>query len=131
MAFRPDTSKLSKLAASLRQQPVVLAQKIAAQVAPGVTAKAQQAYSAGQTVYGDARPTGAAGNALTLVQSGATQGSLRFVAIGTRVRVALGTRYAKYLIGKYRILPSGALPVAWRDAIAALARTEIEKGVAA
>ena len=59
------------------------------------------------------------GAAMSLVQSGVTRSSLRFVAVGTIVRVALGTKYAKYLIGKYKILPSGnaPIPAKWRESL--------------
>ncbi len=124
-----NISKLSQLAASLRQLPRVLAIDVAAKVAPSITALARASFDGGRTAYGDARPAGVHGNALTLVKSGDTAATLNFVAIGTKVRAVLGTRYAKFLIGKYGILPSGALPFAWADDIDATARAEIAKAL--
>lgn len=58
------------------------------------------------------------GRELRLVRTGATRAALRFVAVGTVIRCVLGPRYARYLVGKYRILPSGqqAVPFRWRRA---------------
>lgn len=66
------------------------------------------------------------GAQLDLVFSGDTQRQLRFVVNGTLIRCALGPRYAKYLIGKYKILPIGdrtSMPVAWVRALDELVRT--------
>lgn len=109
----------------LREMPRVLAHRVAEAVAPKITALAQASFDAGQTVYGEARPLGVRGNRLTLVASGTTRGALRFVATGRIVRCVLGPRYAKYLVGKYKILPPGdlaALPPAWDQTIGDTAR---------
>jgi hypothetical protein len=56
------------------------------------------------------------GEQLTLNRTGDTRRDLRFVVNGTIIRCALGPKYAKYLIGKYKILPIGdrtSMPVAW------------------
>lgn len=129
--LRGNPAKLSQLAGALRKLPTRLAQTVAGRVAPAISARAASAYSSGRTVYGDARPLGVQGNALTLMQSGRTQSLLRFVAVGTIVRCVLGTRYAKYLIGKYRILPMGSLPITWQQEIGDVARQEIRKGLTA
>lgn len=121
---------LFELNRRIRKIPVVLAQEVAADVAPVLTSMAQSSYGGGQTVYGEARPSGVAGNALDLEVTGATRGDVRFVAIGTVVRAVLGTRWAKYLVGKYRILPMGAIPVAWSKRIAELARARIGRALA-
>jgi len=126
-----NISKLRDLGKRLKDLPVALAQSVAQAVAPALTGQAQADFASGLTAYGEARPVGVHGNALSLVRSGITEGSIRFVAIGTRVRVAFGTPYAKYLVGKYRILPVGALPVAWSELIAKIARDELAKGMAA
>lgn len=86
------------------------------------------AFESGRNVYGDARPKGSAGNDLTLVQSGATKAALRFVASGTVIRAQLGPRYARYLVGKYKILPIGdrtGMPIAWVRALNELAATMV------
>jgi hypothetical protein len=126
---RPNTKTLRKLAKSLRDKPVVAQQNIASRVAPVITAMAGSSYDGGQTVYGDARPTGVNGNALDLVVTGKTRSTVVFKAIGTIVRAVLGTKYARYLIGKYRILPIGnaAMPFSWQSRIRTIANEELSK----
>jgi hypothetical protein len=53
---------------------------------------------------------------LTLVLTGKVRGHVQFKTDGTRrVRAELSTKYARYLIGKYGILPNGraAMPCKW------------------
>jgi Na+/glutamate symporter len=75
-------------------------------------------------VYGQTRPPSTSGQPLTLRRTGATEATLRFVAIGTIVRCVLGTPYAKYLIGNYRVLPMGRMPVQWSRDINDLVQRE-------
>jgi hypothetical protein len=67
---------------------------------------------------------------VSLVRTGKTRDQLRFVVNGTIIRCALGPRYAKYLIGKYKILPIGdrtAMPANWTRALDELVRTAQER----
>lgn len=128
--LRGNVENLRRLRSKLRKLPKVIAQNVASAVAPTITTKARGAYQGGQTVYGDPRPLGVDGNALTLHKTGRTLGALSFIAIGTIVRARLGTRYARYLIGKYRILPMGRLPISWSRAIADAVRSEVPKELA-
>jgi len=124
MSLRGNPGNLRALAQKLRQLPRDVARNVAAEVAPKLTALAQSAYDGGRTVYGDARPEGKHGP-LTLVESGATRRDMRAAATGTSVRFVLGPRWAKYLVGKYRILPGGdlvALPDDWSRTIGDTAR---------
>lgn len=121
MGLRGNIGTLRQLRNGLEALPAQLAVAVAADVAPALTRAARASYDAGEDVYGNPRPTSVAkgkeGNLLTLVESGATRDGLRFVADGTRVRVPLPTRWAKYLIGKFRILPIGdrsEIPFRWR-----------------
>ena len=67
---------------------------------------------------GRRRGSYAEGGRLNLRETGATRSDVYFVAIGTLVRAQLGPKYAKYLIGKYKILPSqGPLPSRWSEAL--------------
>jgi hypothetical protein len=104
---------LAQLKRDLAAMPMSMAHDVARQVAPVLTMLAQQAFDGGVNVYGDARPRGVSGKALTLVKTSATRRTVRFVANGTIVRCVLPTRYAKYLIGKYGILPNGKPPIEW------------------
>ncbi len=114
--FAGGIASFRDLKARLRTMATTVAHDVAQQAAPALTAAAVASYNAGQTVYGATRPQGVNGNQLTLNKSGDTLSTLRFVANGTIVRVVLGTKYARYLIGKYAILPNGsaAIPPAWR-----------------
>lgn len=97
----------------------VAAQSVASQAAPLLTTQARSDFDAGRTVYGTVRPSGVRGP-VTLVRTGATRSTLGFSAQGTRMRVVLSTRWAKYLVGRFRILPIGdrsAIPPAWKKAI--------------
>jgi hypothetical protein len=108
--------------ASLRALPRSVAHQVAQRGAPKLTALTREAFDGNRNVYGDARPAGVDGQPLTLVKSGATRAALKFTANGTIIRAVLGTRYAKYLIGKYGILPNGALPVKWSRALAEIVK---------
>jgi len=98
----------------LREFPLSLAHDIAQRAAPAITDQATSAFDAGNTVYGEARPRSVYGHPLTLLGPKAvTRKTIKFVSNGTIVRCVLGTKYAKYLIGKYGILPNGYLPESW------------------
>lgn len=103
---------LSQFAKDLRRLPTVVAQKIATEAAPAITALAEKSFGGSETPYGAKWPAGKKGQIVTLIKSGALKGYIRYVAIGTRLRVALGVRYAKYQIGKRPVYPKqfGDLP---------------------
>lgn len=132
MALKGDTRTLRNLNKRLTQMPKMLAQQVAREAAQEITALAQASYDSGQTVYGDARPRGVHGNELSLVETGFTRAALRFVSDGgTKIRAALGRPYARFLIGKYRILPIGnaALPFAWAARLKALVQKHAERAL--
>ena len=117
-AFRKKLLTVSRVAAI----------KIAKKAAPAVTGEATGSYDSGQTVHGDPRPLGVEGNALSLVLSGTTRGAMKFVSDGgTKIRAVLGTKYAKFLIGKYGILPTGALPTSWQKRLAKVSEAELDR----
>jgi len=130
---RLNTATLRKLAKSIQHKPLVAQQNIAARVAPIITQLAGQSYDSGQTVYGDARPSGVHGNRLSLMKTGKTRPTVFFKAVGTIVRAVLGTKWSKYLIGKYKILPIGNadMPFLWRLAIRRIANEELARHYAA
>lgn len=105
----------------------VVAQRVAARVAPELTALNLASFDAGQTPYGDAWEPGRDGRDVDLVKSGATRASVVYVAIGTRVRCVLGPRYLKFQIGRRGILPRGGqtLPGAQSARIREIAAEEI------
>jgi hypothetical protein len=112
----------ASLKAALKRMPVSLANDVAQASAPGLTLRTRGAYDGGKTVYGEARPAGVDGGALTLEKTGATKAAVRFVANGRIVRCVLPTKYAKFLVGKYKILPNGAMPAEWSQYLAGLVR---------
>jgi hypothetical protein len=121
-------ASMRQIKAQIRRLPITVAHVVARQVAPIFTHFAQLAFDTGRNVYGDTRPAGVDGRPLSLVATGTTRRVLRFVANGTIVRAELGPRYARYLVGKYKILPVGdrtALPIAWVRAIDELVATAI------
>jgi|SRR4051812_42776361 hypothetical protein len=97
----------------LRALPTTVAAAVAKEAAPATTGLARAAFNSGKTVYEEPRPLGVDGEPLKLKRTGATERDLLFVSNGTIVRCVLGQPYMKYLVGKYKILPNGALPVGW------------------
>lgn len=79
--------------------------KVAAEAAPVLTELAAKTFNASQTPDGAAWPAGKKGQTVTLRKSGALFRYIKYVAIGTRLRVALGVPYAKYQIGKRPVFP--------------------------
>ncbi len=113
-------ASLSKFAADLRNLPRVVAIKVAAASAPVLTQLTQATFNASENAYGTSWKPGAEGQTITLKKSGALFSKIHYVAIGTKLRVALGVKYAKYVVGKRPVTPSqgGALPVAYSEALA-------------
>ena len=103
----------------LRTLPLVVAHKVAQAAAPALTAAAQASFAAGETPYGDGWLPSPDGKTVTLRKSGALMSGVRYVAIGTRLRVALTTRYAKYVVGKRPVTPrqGSALPTEYTAAL--------------
>jgi hypothetical protein len=122
--LRGNPGLLKQLGRKLAELPTTVRAEVARQAAPVVTALAQSAFDGGQTVYGDARPTGVDGNALDLTVTGSARRSLNFVANGTQLRCTFGPKHFKFLIGKYKILPNNALPFRWRRALDEITKRE-------
>lgn len=120
MSLRGNLSSIKALKSRLRELPRTVAHDVARRAAPELTQLTASAYESGRSVYGEPRPPGVDGRRLTLDATGATRRTLQFVANGTIVRCVLGTKYARYLIGKYGILPNGAMPSEWSRRLAAL-----------
>lgn len=124
MGLKGNPQRIKTFAAQLRALPITLAAAVAEKAAPAMTELTTSAYDGGKTVYGDARPKAESGGNLDLEESGDTRAQVRFVRIGTIVRCSLGTLYAKYLIGKYKILPNGPVPAVWRAKLDAILAAE-------
>lgn len=126
MSLKGNPQTLKSFAKKLSKVSTVAAQAVATRAAAPLTSRAGSDYDGGRTAYGEARPPGVNGNALSLVKSGDTRSLLRFTSIGTRVRVVLGTPYAKFLIGKYKILPN-SLPRPWATELERITGEELRK----
>jgi hypothetical protein len=127
---------LRGLKAQMRKRPVSLAHSIAQRVGPEFTRQAREVFATGRDVYGHPRLTSEAqrngqvsGDLLTLRDTGALWEELRFKASGSIVRCVLGVPYAKFLIGRYKILPIGdrtPMPPLWLQAVSRIAEQETD-----
>jgi hypothetical protein len=114
-----DLSSLSRFSAALRRLPTVVAQRVAEQAAPALTDAALSTFNASQDPFGTPWDAGADGQRVTLRRTGALAKYIRYVAIGTKLRVSLGVSYAKYKVAKRPIFPKQGepLPVAYVDVL--------------
>jgi hypothetical protein len=118
MGLSGDIGRISDLKKKIQELPTTIAVDVAARAAPEMTTLTREAFAAGQTVYGEARPLGVDGKPLTLKKTGAVEKDLEFKSDGgTKIRAVIGEKYAKYLIGKYKILPIVHIPAKWSKAL--------------
>lgn len=118
--LKGNLRSLARFSENLRGLPLVLGQRIAAKVAAPLTALARATFDASENPYGEPWAPGANGQTITLKKTEALARLNRYVAIGTKLRVALGVRYAKYQIGKRLVFPrqGAGLPESWRQLLA-------------
>lgn len=127
-------NSLAKFSQSLRRLPRVVAQKVAANAAAEITRLAHATFNASEDAYGVPWSPGADGQRVTLRKSGRFARYVRYVAIGTKLRAALGVPYARYQIGRRPVFPrqGQALPTAYVRALSEVAdktvRTELGGG---
>jgi hypothetical protein len=114
-------SSLARLRSTIKELPLRIRADVARDAQAVLTKALDESFDSGKTVYGQARPLGVKGNALSLVATHKTRSALAFVAVGTIVRAQLNTKYARYLIGKYGILPQ-SLPASWRAELESIVR---------
>ena len=107
-------TSINKLKAAIRTMPQRMRRAVALDAAGYLDIEVRQQFAVGETVFRTPRPLGTDGQKLALVKSGTVRGKLGFKADETVIRANLGTPYAKYLIGKYQILPQ-KLPAAWAE----------------
>jgi hypothetical protein len=116
MAKKGSTANLRRFNKELQAIPTKVAIEVAKRAAGKLTALMQSDFDSGRTAYSETRKKGAYGNDLDLVDNSTTRGALHFTSDGgTKIRVAGLPDYARFLIGKYKILPIGnaALPYKW------------------
>lgn len=127
-----NVASLKDFAAKLRTLPQVLANEAAARAAPGLTEAARATFGAGQDAFGVSWAPSADGGHVTLHASGALENGIRYVATGTRMRVALPVSYAKYQLGRRPAFPRQGDPLppryaaAINDAVQSVCRTHLE-----
>lgn len=121
MALKGDVRSLQALKRNLKALPITVSARIAGQAAPAISALAIGGFDSDRTVYDRPRPRGVDGDELSLKRTGATHDALHFIATGRDIRTARLPRYAKYLIGKYDVLPNGPLPARWRERLNTIA----------
>ena len=112
---------LKQFSANLRKLPKLLGARVAEAAAPKLTDLAKTTFAAGQDPYGVDWIPGTHGNDVTLRKTGTLERYVRYVAIGTKLRVSLGVPYAKYQIGRRAVFPTqtqgSALPLGYAKAI--------------
>lgn len=106
-----DLSSLTRFSAALRRLPTVVAQRVAEQAAPALTEAALSTFNASQDAFGAPWDAGRDGQSVKLRRSGSLSKYIRYVAIGTKLRVSLGVSYAKYQVGKRPIFPKQGDPL--------------------
>lgn len=128
-----DPRTIKAFGQSLKRLPMQVQNRIASRAAPILSAAAQGSFSAKTDPYGLPWVPGVDGNPVDLEETGRLRSGLRFIAVGRNLRAALTAPYAKYQIGKRRVLPPGgrALPPAWGQALANIANDEIAKALEA
>jgi hypothetical protein len=123
-------SSIARLRSTIKALPLRIRSAVAKDAEAILNSELSDNFAAGRTVYDTPRPLSVAretiGQPLSLVKTGKTKGALQFVTIGTILRASLGTKYAKYLVGKYKVMPNGALPAAWRSKLETLVREYAE-----
>jgi len=124
-----QANTLHNMRKALEKLPETVAQRVAQRSATALTAKAQAAYDGGRNVYGEARKRGEDGQELDLVETTTVRRHVKFEANGRVLRAVLPTRYAPYLVGKFRVLPMGEMPNDWAKTIEKIADEEIQAAV--
>ena len=116
---------MTKLSATLRALPTTLATRVAEKAAPEISKLAQESFDGSRDPYGAPWAPAKDGGTVTLRKTRRLEKGVHYVAIGTRVRVAIGVPYAKYQIGKRPIFPRpGLLPAAYSKALTEIVQTE-------
>lgn len=121
-----DTSSLSRFSNALRTMSRGLASAIAAKAAPVISDFAAKSFASSTDPYGVAWVPSVTGDTVKMRKTGALSRFIRYVAIGTKLRVSLGVPYAKYQIGRRPVYPrqGGALPAEYSDALKRIAIEE-------
>lgn len=129
MALRGNVKNLRELEQRLRRVGGhETGSRIARLGAVALTQQAQADFDAGNDAYGGGRPDGFHGP-VTLRRTGTLRSWLKFAATGLRMRVVLAVPYAKYMIGRFNVLPRGssAIPAKWGEALGRVTRQVLDE----
>jgi hypothetical protein len=115
------STSIHKFSQGLRELPRLVANRAATLAADRFTAVAMSTFERSENAYGRSWILSSKGERVTLRDSGSLARTIRYKAIGTRIRVELGTSYAKYQVGRRPTFPTqtSALPPAYADALKA------------
>ena len=119
--LRQGISSIARLRKSLLDLPIRIRRAVAVEAGEILNAEVRADFARGITVYDTPRPLGVRGQKLSLVKTGTTKARVGFNVFGTIVRADLATRYGKYLVGKYQVLPQ-RLPVKWQQMLERIVR---------
>lgn len=111
MTLRGNPSSLAAYSARLLSLGSTVGIAVAAAAAPALTELALRTFNASQNAYGTPWRPKADGARATLRESGALASGVRYTAIGTRLRVVLGVRHARYQIGRRPVFPTQGAPL--------------------
>lgn len=128
---RLDTSSLARFTKALKTLPRSLAQNVAAKAAPEITKWENETFDSCADPYGVPWAPGADGKKVDLVESGDLRKFIKYVSVGTKLRVALGVPYAKYQIGKRPVYPKQGdiLPAKYQETLARISAETAEEHV--
>ena len=99
---------------------IEVATEVARQSVGAVNAIARSDFASGRNCYGEARALGRNGNVVSLHDTGRLGREFGFEQIGTSLRMEIAIPYAKYMVGRFEILPIGdrsAIPIRWKRVI--------------
>ena len=127
------STSIHKFAQGLRELPRLVANRAATLAAERLTEVARGTFERSENAYGRSWILSSKGERVTLRDTGSLARTIRYKAIGTRIRVELGTRYAKYQVGRRPIFPTqtSALPPAYVAALKASVAEALEAEVEA
>ena len=129
MSITGNIGSIRELGEKLRKLQFWAGREAARAVAPVLTRMADESFDKQRDPWGVAWDPSEDGHIVTLKKTGTLRSFIRYVAIGTILRVSVGTDYAKYQIGRRKVFPAqnAALPAGYSEALAEAANEVIAK----
>lgn len=121
-------TSIGKLRKAIKEFPLSVRESIARDAHGWLTNETRDAFFSGRTVYETPRPASVdrrhTGEPLSLIGP-ARNGrhvlqDIGWTNTGTIIRALLNQRYARYLVGQYKILPNNKLPASWQEHLESL-----------